>query len=208
MIRGIIFDLDMCILDTHTLSGPFFEPVLSALYGSNLSQELKEKVDRRLWTTSLDDTVELYGVPKETADRMREAYAHIEVPDGIKSFGDEEVIRDLPVKKILVTSGFRKFQETKIRKLGIAGLFDEIIVDALDDREQRKGKLKIFQEILAAHGWSNKEVLVVGDNPESELGKAKQLGIKSVQTLRPGVERWDGADAHIVSLDELHTLLH
>src|SRR3989344_7780793 len=160
MIKAIIFDLDMCILNTHTLTGPFFQPVLDALHNSELSQELKEKINYQLWTTSLDDIMEMFSVPEDIAERMREAYRQIEVPDGIKTFGDEEFIRDLPVIKILVTTGYIKFQETKIEKLGIANLFDEIIIDALDYKEKRKGKRKIFEELLVKNGWVNDEVLV------------------------------------------------
>ena len=50
-------------------------------------------------------------------------------------------------------------------------------------------------------------MLVVGDNPRSELGAAKEVGIKTVQTLRPNIIRWDEADAHIISLYELKELL-
>ena len=197
----------MCILDTHTLTGPFFKPVLDALYGSELSLELKKKVEYQLWTTSLSDVVDMFSIPESVAEKMREAHKQIEVPDGIKSFGDEEYIRELPVKKILVTSGYRKFQETKIAKLSIARLFDEIIIDALDSREKRKGKKMIFQEILEKNNWQASEVLVVGDNPVSELGVAKALGIRTVQTLRPTVIKWEEADHHIFSLSELVSLL-
>ena len=207
MIKAIIFDLDMCILNTHTLTGPFFQPVLDALYNSSLSPELKEKINYQLWTTSLDDVIEVFSIPEDIAERMREAYRHIEVPDGIKTFGDEGFIRDLPVKKILVTTGYRKFQETKIEKLGIADLFDKIIIDALDYRDKRKGKKKIFAEILIKNDWKASEVLVVGDNPMSELGAAKSLGIPTVQTVRPTIEKWIEADYHINSFSELADLI-
>jgi len=207
MIKGIIFDLDMCILDTHSLTGPFFQPVLDALRNSDLSSELKEKIEYQLWTTSLDDAVEMFAVPEDVAEKMREAYRRIEVPDGIKSFGDEECIRNLPVKKILVTTGYRKFQETKIAKLGIAGLFDETIIDALDYRDKRKGKKKIFQELLEQNNWKESEVLVVGDNPMSELGTAKSLGIPTVQIVRPTVKKWEDATYHINSFMELAKIL-
>ncbi len=207
MIKAIIFDLDMCILDTHSLTGPFFQPVLDALYNSDLSAELKEKISYQLWTTSLDDVMEMFDVPKDIAERMREAYRQIEVPDGIKTFGDEEFIEGLPVKKILVTTGYTKFQETKIEKLGIANLFDEIIIDTLDYRDKRKGKKKIFEELLVKNGWKKNEVLVVGDNPQSELGSAKSLGILTVQTLRPTIEKWEEADYHINSFSELADII-
>ncbi|MBI2064543.1 MAG: HAD family hydrolase [Candidatus Yanofskybacteria bacterium] len=203
MIKAMIFDLDMCILDTHTLAGSFFQPVLDALYSSELPQDVKEKIQYQLWTTSLDDTMEMFSVSEDIAERMREAYRGIEVPDGIKTFGDEEFIRGLPVSKILVTTGYIKFQQTKIEKIGVADLFDEIIIDSLDYKEKRRGKKRIFEELLVKNGWNKDEVLVVGDNPRSELGAAKSLGIRTVQTLRPTIEKWEGADYHICSFNEL-----
>ena len=199
----------MCILDAHTFTGTFFNSVSDALHNSDLTKELKEKINYQLWTTSLDDTIEMFFVPEDIAERMREAYRNIEVPNDIKtrSYGDEECIRNLPVKKFLVTSGYKKFQETKIARLGIASLFDEIVIDALDDRDKRKGKKKIFQEILEKNNWGKYDVLVVGDNPMSELGAAKSLGIPTVQILRPTVVRWDDATHHIKSFDELEALI-
>lgn len=207
MIKAIIFDLDMCILNTHSLRGDFFQPVLDALYNSSLPAEQKEKIQQQLWTTSLEDTIGLFKVPVDIADSMRKAYKHIKVPDGIETFGDEKYIRGLPVKKILVTSGYRKFQETKIVKLGIADLFDEIIIDALDDQAEMQGKEKIFKDLLLKYHWNTGEVLVVGDNPASELGVAKALGIPTVQTLRPTISRWAGANYHIHSFEELQSLI-
>lgn len=207
MVKVVIFDLDMCILNTHSLTGPFFQPVLDALNNSDLLPELKEKINYQLWTTSLDDVMEMFSVPDDIAEKMREAYRRIEVPDGIKTFGDEEFIQDLPVKKILVTTGYRKFQETKIEKLGISNLFDEIIIDALDYRDKRKGKKKIFEEILIQNGCKVSEALVIGDNPRSELGAAKSLGIPTVQTVRPTVEKWEEADFYINSFSELASIV-
>lgn len=208
MIKGIIFDLDMCILDTHSLLGSFFQPVLDAFHNSNLPAELKQKINHQLWTNSLDDVIDMFSIPGDIAEKMREAYRTIEVPDGIKTFGDEEFLRDLPVKKILVTTGYRRFQETKIEKLGIDNLFDEIIIDALDYRDQRKGKKKIFEELLDKNRWDKNEVLVVGDNPMSELKAAKSLGIPTVQTLRPTIEKWEGSDYHINSFSELVSIIY
>lgn len=206
-VKGIIFDLDMCILDTRTLEGPFFDPVLHALDAWETSGELKQKARNQLLTTSLDDVVTLLAVPEFIAERMRDAYRLITVPLGIKSFGDEEYIRSLPLTKILVTSGYAKFQEAKIVQLEIRDLFDRIIIDALDDQSARKGKKRIFQELLEAYGWKNNEVLVVGDNPASELGAAKALHIKTIQILRPSVQRWDEADHYIHSFSELAALI-
>ena len=83
-----------------------------------------------------------------------------------------------------------------------------IIIDALDHIDQRKGKKRIFEELLEGNGWRKDEALVVGDNPASELGAAKSLNILTIQTLRPTIEKWEGADYHIQSLRELADIIN
>lgn len=207
MIKGIIFDLDMCILDTRSLTGDFFKPVLDPLYNSDLSETFKKEINDMLWHTSLEDAIKILSIPEEVADPMRVAYRNLDVPLGIKSYGDESIITSFQCTNILVTTGYRKFQTQKIDMLNIRGLFEEIIIDELDHIEQRKGKRKIFEEILEQRAWSNREVLVVGDNPQSELGAAKQLEILTVQTLRPLVTKWENADYHITSMTELEDIM-
>ncbi|MFQ3616473.1 MAG: HAD hydrolase-like protein [Cyanobacteriota bacterium] len=64
------------------------------------------------------------------------------------------------------------------------------------------------QTILNAHCLSPAEVLVVGDNPDSELAAGNRLGICTVQTLRPGVEKSKLATHHIHTLGELKALVN
>ncbi len=205
MNKGFIFDLDNCIFNTRSLGEHILDSVLEPLLNSDLSSEVKRGVTDSLWVNSLEDTIDLYRVRADVAESMRKAYRDLEVPEenSLGTYGDEHCIVELAMKKYLVTSGYRKFQQSKIDRLGIAVLFDEIIIDALDEQEKRKGKKKIFEEILSTNGWNAHEVLVVGDNPQSELGAAKEIGITTVQTLRPGIEKWEGADHHIHSLREL-----
>lgn len=207
MIKAVIFDLDMCICDTRTVPKSAMDPVLKILYKSNLSAQTKNEVETALWNTSWDDIINIYSIPEPLASQISGAYALLETPDGMKTFEDEYFIKLLKQKKILVTSGYIRFQCSKIEKLNIADLFDEIIIDASDLKEKRKGKASIFREILDFHQWGAGEVIVLGDNPHSELDAAKKLGIKTVQTLRPTVQKWDDADYYISSLSELEAII-
>jgi putative hydrolase of the HAD superfamily len=207
MIKAVIFDLDMCIFDTRTLGEHILDSVLAPLHESSMPEATQREIDRTLWTTSLEDCVELFSIPSGVADKMRGAHKKLVVPDGVKTFGDERSLLDLPVYRILVTSGYREWQTRKIEKLGVDRLFNEIIIDTIDDLSTRKGKRLIFTELLARHVWEPQEVLVVGDNPHSELKAARALGIPTVQTLRPTVIKDPLADYHIESLNELHTIL-
>jgi len=85
-------------------------------------------------------------------------------------------------------------------------LFAEIRIDAIDEPGS-KGKAQHFEEILKSHSLKSEAVIVVGDNPDSEIAAGNRLGMKTVQVLRPGVLRGDNATLYIHSLNELGKLL-
>ncbi|MEO8335407.1 MAG: HAD family hydrolase [bacterium] len=134
------------------------------------------------------------------------AAARTEVETPLQGYPDLGALHALAVKLFLVTSGFRRLQESKISALRISALFTEVHVDAIDE-ENRRGKRGIFAEILAVHQLLPTEVLVVGDNPHSEIEAGNQLGITTVQILRPGVTRGNNASFYIDELAELSLLI-
>lgn len=209
MIKAVIFDLDNCVFDTSSMGDGVIESVFSPLAASTLPEDTKIAVRKALKTDPLNLVLERFAVPVSVGDAMRAAYCDMALPPerNASTYGDEDAIAALPILKFLVTTGYEKFQRSKIARLQIEHLFDEIIIDVLDDPRGIKGKARIFREILHAHQLTKEDVLVVGDNPRSELGAGKDLGIKVVQTLRPGVTKWDEADFYIAHLSELKSLI-
>ena len=69
---------------------------------------------------------------------------------------------------------------------------------------EKKGVIK---GILDIHGFSRDRIIVFGDSQHSEIKVAEELGIRSVQTLRPGVSPAPIATYHIQDLGELPDLL-
>lgn len=203
MIKAVFFDLDFCIFDTRSLGENILDPVLAPLYASSLPREHQQLIAKTLWSTSLEDTIALFSLDDSLAEAMREAHRSLVVPDTARTYGDEDALSDLLVYRALVTSGYRAWQEAKLTQLNIAHLFDEIIIDTIDDPQSRKGKQIIFSELLTKHGWQPQEVFVVGDNPHSELKAARALGITTIQTLRPTIVKDSLATHHIHSLSEL-----
>jgi len=126
---------------------------------------------------------------------------HINLVGTIENYSDLAVLKDLAVQRFLVTSGFRRLQESKVRGLGFADWFAAIYIDALDE-PNRRGKHGCFQDIHSAHGLRPDEVLVVGDNPDSEIQAGNRLGMKTIQVLRPGVPPSERATRQIRGLME------
>ena len=124
----------------------------------------------------------------------------------MRGYGDLEELGRLDVKRFLVTSGFRGLQESKIRALGVDRWMEESHVDAIDEGD-RRFKRGWFEDIVERHGLRPEDVAVVGDSAASELAAGRELGMRTIQILRPGVERTDDVDAHVRNLGELRDVL-
>lgn len=209
MTKAIIFDLDNCLSAADESSRQLLEPVFTAVRAANhgtLSDEALERAFDECWRDAFDVVASRNSFSREMVQAGVRAAAHAEVTTPLHGYPDLGALRGLPATLFLVTSGFRRLQESKISALRIAELFTEVHVDAIDE-ENRKGKRRIFEEILASHHLAPDEVIVVGDNPDSEIEAGNQLGITTVQILRPGVARGDNAAYYIDELAELALLL-
>jgi putative hydrolase of the HAD superfamily len=121
-------------------------------------------------------------------------------------YDDVAGLATLPVRRFLVTSGYRGYQESKIAALGIAHLFEQVLIDTLGEPD-RPGKERLFQDVAQRHGWHPRQVLVVGDSAESEITAGNRLGMPTVQVLRPGVDRSPLARYWVAGLGELAGLV-
>ena len=210
MIRGLIIDLDNCVFDTKSMGRDFVSPIVNVLRGCERylrTPEIFYKITDELWNFSLEDVIERNRIPGLIAVQMREAYQGLRAPDCSRCYEDIGILKSLPGVKILVTSGHFELQWSKIEIVGIGGLFDEIIIDAVDDPFMRKGKLKIFEELMDKNCWEPEEILVIGDNAFSELAAGKELGMITVQTLRPEVSRVEGFDHYINVFEEINEII-
>lgn len=209
MIRAIIFDLDNCLAAGDAAGRNFLDPVFHAIQKTNrdhFSAAQFETVVFEMWRHPLNIVADKHGFPPEMRAAAWAAYAQLEVSGPIPGYPDLPILRELPVQRFLVTSGFRRLQESKVRALGFGPVFDGIWIDAIDEPEQ-KGKERIFAEILDLHALRPAEVLVVGDNPQAEIEAGNRLGMVTVQILRPGVPRGNNARHVITHLAELESFL-
>ncbi len=210
MIGAAIFDLDNCLAAANEvgerLFAPAFEAIRRASRGWLSEQTLTDAFSDR-WRHPLDWVASRYGFSPEMLAACWQVFASIEVKQPMHGYGDLTLLAELPVQRFLVTSGFRRLQESKIRALGLERLFTAIHVDAIDEPD-RKGKRGLFELILDVYRFRPADVLVVGDTPESEIEAGNRLGMRTAQILREGVTRGDNATYYIHSLAELRELLN
>jgi len=209
MTKAIIFDLDSCLSPAdepgQQLFAPAFDSITNANRGSH-SASVLQNAFADMWRLPFDFVAEKYCFTPAMKAAGWQVLAQLEVTTPMVGYGDLAVLKDLPGLKFIVTSGFRRLQESKIRALGIAALFTAIFIDAIDQPGYR-GKQKIFEDILDDYSLQPDQALIVGDNHDSEIAAGIRLGIRTVQTLRPGVPRSPAATYHIQGLRELGPLL-
>lgn len=209
MIKALIFDLDNCLAAANEMGEELYEPAFEAMRNANsgtLSAEQLDEAFSECWRYPLDFVAKKHGFSQAMLTAGWEVFSRVIVETPMKGYEDLSVLRQFTVDLYLVTSGFRRLQESKIKALGFEHLFTGIHVDAIDEAD-RKGKQGIFEAILRATQLKPEEVLVVGDNPDSEIEAGNRLGMKTVQILRPGVPRADNATFYIQTLAELKALL-
>jgi len=209
MYKAVIFDLDNCLSAAEAVGQELLEPVFATIRRHSLghfSESDMTAIIVDLWRLPLDDIFDKYRFPQATRDATWNTYSQLEVKKPMQAYDDIGILPELPVMRFLVTTGFRRFQESKIRALGISSLFTEIRVDAIDEAG-KKGKQNHFADIMERRRLRPEEVMVVGDNAESEIVAGNNLGLTTVQILRPGVPRGTNADHYIEGLAGLRRLL-
>lgn len=209
MVRAVIFDLDNCLASAREPGEALFAPAFAAIRDANhgrLSPRALQAAFDDCWRLALDAVARKHDFSDEMLRAGWKVFERLEVGSSMRGYGDLDVLGELPARLFLVTSGFRRLQESKISALGLGRWMEEAYVDAIDEPD-RPGKRGLFQRILRDCALAPAEAVAVGDNPESEIEAANRLGMRSVQILRPGVERGGNAAFHVRSLDELAGLL-
>lgn len=208
-VRAIIFDLDNCLAAADEPGEQLLEPVFAAVRAANSGALAESELDaafRDCWVHAFDFVATTHNFTPEMRAAGWEAFRRIEVGTPMRGYGDLALLPALGERRFLVTSGFRGLQESKVRALGIESCFDAIVVDAIDE-PGRRGKERIFRDLMSQYCLDRPDVLVVGDNAESELAAAARLGLRSAQLIRPGVTPANGVTIQLRDLAELRDWL-
>lgn len=184
---------------------PAFDAVRAANRG-HLAEEALAAAFADMWRHALDHVARQHDFTDDMLRAGWDAFRRIEVRQPLRGYPDLAELASLPLARFLVTTGFRRLQQSKIAALGIAPLFAEVQIDAIDE-PPRRSKQERFADIAARHGWQPREVLVVGDNAQSEIAAGNALGMPTVQTLRPGVPVAPNAQWRIRNFAELSKLI-
>ncbi len=187
---ALLLDLDHTLFDPESIPTAVMERAFDELRAAHariggVSREVLEVSILELMGSPITLVARKHGWPDELRRAALEASGSAVLPDHLPLFPDVDELVRLPQRKILVTTGVPSVQSQKIAALGIGAWLHAVYVDdAL--AQPRRGKKAMFQDILTQEGLSAEEVVVVGDNLDSEIAAGAQLGMRTVHVARWG----------------------
>ena len=210
VLRAAVFDLDHTLFDPRTLPATLFsslEARVRAAATGLVPDAVLEAALADAWRMPFDRVAARHRLPDAATIAWHEAASAVEVTEPLAPYPDVLAgLEQLSLLRFLLTTGFRRLQESKLKQLGLASLFMTVYVDALDPPGP-VGKRALLQHLAAEHGLAPPEVMVIGDRADDELAAARALGMVAVQVLRPGVIASPAVRWRIPDLDALPPLL-
>lgn len=181
MIKLVIFDLDNTLFDTYGQLGiKVLDKMVERMKKAGLTEKQEAVMRKKYIQTGFRTLANHLRLSDELRQIGMDNYKTMDLSQ-IKPFDDIKLIKDFSQKKILVTSGTEKVQNEKIRILGVRDLFDEVIIDPVGSSESRN---EIFSELLDKYDFKPREIMILGDNAESEISAGNNLGMVTVQIFR------------------------
>ena len=176
--KAIILDLDNTVYPVSSIGNELFKPLFQLIEESGDYTGQPDEIKQDIMRKPFQKVAEEYEFSDKLTEDGVAILRELTYDKNMSPFEDYAAVKALPCQKFLVTTGFTKMQESKVQQLGIAEDFDEVHI--VDPELTNQTKKDIFQDILERHRFDPSEVLVVGDDPDSEVQAAKELGIDAV----------------------------
>lgn len=171
----IILDLDNTIYPVSSIANKLFKTLFTHIEKSGEFVGDVEDVKLEIQRTPFQKVAEMFSFSDKLLTECMSIHRNLTYDAPMKAFGDYKEVQKLPHKKFLVTSGFTLLQESKVKHLGIKDDFEEIQI--IDLQVTNKTKKDVFKQIIEKHELNKSDIVVIGDDKNSEIKAATELGI-------------------------------
>ena len=186
MTNVLIFDLDNTIYPVHSIGAALFAPLFALIEDSGEMLTKMDAVKDAIQRKPFQMVAAEFGFSETLTQTGIGLLQNLSYDGPIHPFADFHLIKDLPQPKFLVTTGFTRLQESKIDGMQIRSLFREIHI--VDPMLEARTKKNVFSDILLRYTYQPDEVLIIGDDPDSEIKAAQALDIPVI--LYDALERY------------------
>ena len=175
-MKSIFFiDLDNTIYFTK----PNEEQLMGELYSFLESQDLGISNEdfvlakQEMLRTPFQKVAKKYGFREEAMPAILTYLQNREVSQPLKPSDDYPYIKNLKGRKFIVTAGFTKQQNSKVKMLDISEDFEAVcVVDV-----SVSNKKEAFEKLIDQFKLNKEDILIIGDDAESEIKFGLELGI-------------------------------
>lgn len=177
MKKALILDLDNTIYPVSAIAANLFEKLFDLLdhnFAGFDVKAIKEDMTRLPYHLVADK----FAFDDALKAQCITVLNNITYDMPMQALDGYHAIKSANILMFLVTMGFTKLQWSKIKMLGIGDDFEEIHV--VDPEISQQTKKDVFADILKRHNYAAADVLVIGDDPESEIRAALELGIDAL----------------------------
>ena len=180
----LFIDLDNTIYPVSSIGDALFQPILELIGNEpsliNNMEAIKMDMMRRPFQKVAKDFNFSKSLTQEVLDQLAETVC----TGPMHTFDDYDQLRSLSQIKFLITTGFTKMQRSKVHLLQIEDDFKEIHI--VDPQQSRLTKKDVFLDLMNRYELSKASILVIGDDPNSELKAASELNLDTVLFDRIG----------------------
>lgn len=200
--KAIIYDLDNTVYPASSIGNKLFAPVFDLITESGQHNDTIDLIKQEMMRTPFRLVAQRHKLNDELIAKAVAIQEETEYDEAINTFEDYPEIKSIPGERFLVTTGFEKMQWSKIRQMGIENDFKEIhVVNPV-----LTSKKEVFAGILERYNYKPEDVLVIGDDPESEIKAAHELGIDTVLYDKYGKFTTKEATYHINHFKDLRDI--
>lgn len=177
MKKAYFIDLDNTIYFTK----PNVEVLLGPLYHLLENEDLGiseidfEKAKEEMLRTPFQKVAAKYHFNEHVIVKATNFLKESTLTEPMDVHNEYHYIKALMGLKVIVTAGFTKIQTTKVQMLGIEQDFDELFV--VDNTLTDGNKKDAFLALMKKYELEPQDVLVIGDDAESEIRYGLELGM-------------------------------
>lgn len=176
--KALLLDLDNTIFPVSSIGDELFAPLFDLIKEKGEYQGDFQEMRKHIMSKPFQWVAREYEFSEPLKQESLQMLETLTYDKPIQPFDDYSEVKKLPLKKFLITAGFTRMQLSKIRNLGIEEDFVEIFI--IDPMKTDRTKKDYFRDIALKHHLQKEEVLVVGDDYDSEIKFAGELGMDAV----------------------------
>lgn len=185
--KAIILDLDNTIYPVSSIGDKLFKSLFELIEKSGEYKGGFEKLKAEIMRRPFQYVAKEFEFSEKLFDQSLKLLENLTYDEPMDTFDDYKFVRHLKIDKFLVTAGFTKMQESKVHQLGIADDFKAIYI--IDPAKTNLVKKDMFIKIMLEYNFRPTELLVAGDDINSEIKAALELGIDAVLYDRAGTAK-------------------